>query len=278
MNKLSLVTSDATSDTSRHISFCLCCWHCITSSFKCDTFSNNVAHLCFNWITSNLHLKILLNNIKTKTVVKQMLKLSTGSKVCWEGRVTLPYHFSCPQYRQNSAPTREADLSSRPLTTASSLDPTWSSIPNFYHVLPTYNILLQTIVFQLYKRLSKICSKFSLQSVNTGANWSRPYVGVEITWKSVSESNTVFYAAEYVWCQCSLMPLVCTHTQHDKTLFSLFSFQVNDCMQQVLRMPLKHCCQSNQNGNAINDHSLLLGPQGGRVWLWQEEDCANWLG
>jgi len=115
MNKLSLVTSDATSDTSRHISFCLCCWHCITSSFKCDTFSNNVAHLCFNWITSNLHLKILLNNIKTKTVVKQMLKLSTGSKVCWEGRVTLPYHFSCPQYRQNSAPTREADLSSRPL-------------------------------------------------------------------------------------------------------------------------------------------------------------------
>jgi len=46
----------------RQISFCLCCWHCIISSFKWDIFTSSAWALSLSWITSILHLIILLHN------------------------------------------------------------------------------------------------------------------------------------------------------------------------------------------------------------------------
>jgi len=55
-------TSDAMSARSRHISFCLCRWYRIISSFKWDIFANSAWDLCFSWTTSDLQLVILLCN------------------------------------------------------------------------------------------------------------------------------------------------------------------------------------------------------------------------
>jgi len=57
-------TSDAMSARSRHISFCLCRWHCITSSFKWHIFASSASTLHFSSITAILHLVTLLQHNK----------------------------------------------------------------------------------------------------------------------------------------------------------------------------------------------------------------------